>query len=40
MRPLTIHASSKSTDDHPRRVLHIEYGASIHRRPGIELAVA
>ena len=23
MRPLTVHASSKSTDDRPRRVLHI-----------------
>ena len=24
MRPLTVHASSKSTDDRPRRVLHID----------------
>ena len=39
MRPLTIHASSKSADDRPRRVLHIEYAASVHLRPGIELAV-
>jgi hypothetical protein len=39
MRPLTIHASSKSADDQPRRVLHIEYAASVHLRPGIELAV-
>lgn len=39
MRPLTIHASSKSTDDRPRRVLHIEYAAGANLRPGIELAV-
>lgn len=25
MRPLILHASSRSTDDRPRRVLHIEY---------------
>lgn len=29
MRPLTIHASSKSTDTKPRRVLHIEYAGTI-----------
>jgi len=40
MRPLTVHASSKSTDDQPRRVLHIEYAATVNLRPGIELAVA
>ena len=40
MRPLTIHASSKSLDDRPRRVLHIEYAASVHLAPGVELAVA
>ena len=28
MRPLTVHASSKSTDERPRRVLHIEYAAA------------
>jgi ectoine hydroxylase-related dioxygenase (phytanoyl-CoA dioxygenase family) len=28
MRPLVVHASSKSTTDLPRRVLHIEYAAS------------
>jgi ectoine hydroxylase-related dioxygenase (phytanoyl-CoA dioxygenase family) len=39
MRPLTIHASSKSAGDQPRRVLHIEYAASVHLGPGIELAV-
>jgi ectoine hydroxylase-related dioxygenase (phytanoyl-CoA dioxygenase family) len=27
MRPLLIHASSKSQAEHPRRVLHIEYAA-------------
>jgi ectoine hydroxylase-related dioxygenase (phytanoyl-CoA dioxygenase family) len=40
MRPLTVHASSKSIDDQPRRVLHIEYAATVHLRPGIELTVA
>jgi ectoine hydroxylase-related dioxygenase (phytanoyl-CoA dioxygenase family) len=32
MRPLIVHASSKSTSDTPRRVLHIEYAA----RPNID----
>jgi hypothetical protein len=40
MRPLTIHASSKSTNDRPRRVLHIEYAAGLELRPGVHLAVA
>ena len=40
MRPLTIHASSKSSDDLPRRVLHIEYAATLSLGPGLELAVA
>ena len=40
MRPLTVHASSKALDDQPRRVLHIEYAATVHLGPGIELAVA
>jgi hypothetical protein len=40
MRPLTVHASSKSTDSQPRRVLHIEYAASVHFGSGLELAVA
>jgi len=39
MRPLTVHASSKSADDRPRRVLHIEYAASVHLGRDIELAV-
>ena len=38
MRPLTLHASSKSADDRPRRVLHIEYAASMELGGGIELA--
>jgi ectoine hydroxylase-related dioxygenase (phytanoyl-CoA dioxygenase family) len=39
MRPLTVHASSKASDQNPRRVLHIEYAASVHLGLGIELAV-
>lgn len=39
MRPLTVHASSKSTDDNPRRVLHIEYAGAVGLDSGIELAV-
>lgn len=39
MRPLTVHASSKSIDDRPRRVLHIEYAAAVNLALGIELAV-
>jgi phytanoyl-CoA dioxygenase PhyH len=39
MRPLTVHASSKSTDANPRRVLHIEYAASVQLAADIELAV-
>jgi hypothetical protein len=39
MRPLTLHASSKSADDRPRRVLHIEYAAAMDLGGGIELAV-
>lgn len=40
MRPLLIHASSKSTVDLPRRVLHILYSDSLELAPGIRLAVA
>ena len=40
MRPLTIHSSSKSIDDRPRRVLHIEYAAAAVLGHGVELAVA
>jgi ectoine hydroxylase-related dioxygenase (phytanoyl-CoA dioxygenase family) len=39
MRPLTIHASSKSLDTRSRRVLHIEYAATADLGPGVELAV-
>lgn len=39
MRPLIIHASSKSQSDAPRRVLHIEYAAAKEFFPGIELAI-
>jgi ectoine hydroxylase-related dioxygenase (phytanoyl-CoA dioxygenase family) len=40
MRPLTIHASSKSTFQMPRRVLHIEYAESAAIEAGLDLAVA
>jgi ectoine hydroxylase-related dioxygenase (phytanoyl-CoA dioxygenase family) len=39
MRPLTVHASSKSRGDLPRRVLHIEFAATRHLASGIQLAV-
>ena len=39
MRPLVVHASSKSIDDRPRRVLHIEYAEAISLG-GAELAVS
>jgi len=39
MRPLTIRASSKASDGNPRRVLHIEYAATVHLGSGIELAI-
>jgi ectoine hydroxylase-related dioxygenase (phytanoyl-CoA dioxygenase family) len=40
MRPLTVHASSKSLDNRPRRVLHIEYADSARLSSDIELAFA
>jgi hypothetical protein len=40
MRPLTVHASSKSRSDRPRRVLHIEYAARLDIAPGVTLAVS
>jgi ectoine hydroxylase-related dioxygenase (phytanoyl-CoA dioxygenase family) len=40
MRPLVIHASSKSLVDLPRRVLHIEYAASAAPATGLRLAIA
>ncbi|HEX4488401.1 MAG TPA: phytanoyl-CoA dioxygenase family protein [Terriglobales bacterium] len=40
MRPLLIHSSSKSQVEAARRVLHIEYAASLKISPGVELAIA
>ena len=40
MKPLIIHASSKSRVEAPRRVLHIEYSSSSVLAEGMELAVA
>jgi ectoine hydroxylase-related dioxygenase (phytanoyl-CoA dioxygenase family) len=40
MRPLIVHASSKSRSDGSRRVLHLEYAASRFTEDGLELAVA
>ena len=39
MRPLLVHASSKMTTDQRRRVIHLEYAASI-LRDRIELAMS
>ena len=40
MRPLLVHASSKAVTDAPRRVLHIEYAASLDLGSELELDVA
>ncbi len=40
MRPLIIHASSKSTSQIPRRVLHIEYAAQASIDDELQLALA
>ena len=40
MRPLLIHASSKSHSEVPRRVLHIEYAASDSIVKPLQLAIA
>jgi len=40
MRPLLIHASSKSRSETPRRVLHIEYAASDFIASPLQLAIA
>ena len=40
MRPLLIHASSKSTAPEPRRVLHVEYAASLDLAGGLRLTIA
>jgi hypothetical protein len=39
MRPLVLHASSKSTSGARRRVVHIEYAATARFGPGLDLAV-
>jgi ectoine hydroxylase-related dioxygenase (phytanoyl-CoA dioxygenase family) len=39
MRPLIIHASSKSRTENPRRVLHIEYADSAAIADSLELAI-
>ncbi len=38
MRPLLVHASSKTSTGAPRRVLHIEYAASLRLSGGLEIA--
>src|SRR5438270_8739454 len=40
MKPLIIHASSKSKSKIPRRILHIEYAPEAAIGTGIQLAVA
>jgi ectoine hydroxylase-related dioxygenase (phytanoyl-CoA dioxygenase family) len=40
MRPLLVHASSKSQTADPRRVLHIEYADTLDIAPGLMLAVS
>lgn len=40
MRPLVVHASSKSQAETPRRVLHVEYAASESVVKPLQLAVA
>jgi ectoine hydroxylase-related dioxygenase (phytanoyl-CoA dioxygenase family) len=40
MRPLLVHASSKSRSTMPRRVLHIEYAASPQFPEGLKLAAS
>jgi ectoine hydroxylase-related dioxygenase (phytanoyl-CoA dioxygenase family) len=39
MRPLVVHASSKSQSEAPRRVLHIEYAASVSATDELRLAI-
>jgi hypothetical protein len=40
MRPLIVHASSKSRSEQSRRVLHIEYAPSLDLQAGLTLAIA
>ena len=39
MRPLLVHASSKSSSEDSRRVLHIEYAASMILEEGLQLTI-
>jgi hypothetical protein len=39
MRPLLLHASSKSASDARRRVLHVEYAATTTFGPGLDLRI-
>jgi ectoine hydroxylase-related dioxygenase (phytanoyl-CoA dioxygenase family) len=39
MRPLLLHSSSKARNNQPRRVLHVEYAATLTLENGLELAV-
>jgi hypothetical protein len=40
MRPLLVHASSKAVSPAPRRVLHLEYAATLEIEAGVFLRVA
>ena len=40
MSPMLLHASSKVTDDLPRRVLHIEYAESLELEDGVKLCIS
>jgi len=40
MRPLLVHASPKAKDETPRRVLHLEYAASLELESGLALRAA
>ncbi len=40
IRPLVVHASSKSQSEAPRRVLHIEYVSSMNLADGLKLTIA
>jgi ectoine hydroxylase-related dioxygenase (phytanoyl-CoA dioxygenase family) len=40
MRPLLVHASSKASNEAQRRVLHLEYAASLMLDSGLELRAA
>jgi ectoine hydroxylase-related dioxygenase (phytanoyl-CoA dioxygenase family) len=40
MKPLVVHASSKSRAEQPRRVLHIEYASSLDLQDHLKLALA